>query len=168
MSLHKDLLGQARHLVRREPRRPKQASLRRAVSAAYYALFHLLIDASSRLVVRGADRAGLRIAVSRAFNHAEMKTAAKSFQGGTLPSTLRGVVVGAPPSALQRLCATFIDLQQARHEADYDLARVFTRNDAQDLVSRAEQAFGDWETVKGTAIGDVFLVTLLLRQKLDR
>ena len=38
MSLHQDLLAQARHLLRKEPRRPKQASLRRAVSAAYYAL----------------------------------------------------------------------------------------------------------------------------------
>ena len=42
--LHDDLLAQARHLATRERRRPKQASLRRAVSAAYYALFHYLID----------------------------------------------------------------------------------------------------------------------------
>jgi uncharacterized protein (UPF0332 family) len=29
-------------LARREPRRPKEASLRRSISAAYYALFHQL------------------------------------------------------------------------------------------------------------------------------
>jgi hypothetical protein len=39
-----DLLEQAHHLVTREEGEPKQASLRRAVSTAYYALFHLLID----------------------------------------------------------------------------------------------------------------------------
>ena len=44
MSLQQDLLRQARHLATKEPRRPSQASLRRAVSAAYYALFHLLVD----------------------------------------------------------------------------------------------------------------------------
>src|SRR5687767_10606362 len=36
MSLHDDLRRQAWHLATREPRRPVQASLRRAVSAAYY------------------------------------------------------------------------------------------------------------------------------------
>src|SRR5712692_5365690 len=39
-----DLLEQARHLANREKKRPRQASLRRAVSTAYYALFHLLIS----------------------------------------------------------------------------------------------------------------------------
>jgi uncharacterized protein (UPF0332 family) len=39
-----DLLQQAYHLARKERLNPRQASLRRAVSTAYYALFHLLID----------------------------------------------------------------------------------------------------------------------------
>lgn len=37
-----DLLDLAEHLAQLEPTRPKQASLRRAVSTAYYALFHAL------------------------------------------------------------------------------------------------------------------------------
>ena len=40
MSLHGDLLVQARFLASKEPRRPLRASLRRGVSATYYALFH--------------------------------------------------------------------------------------------------------------------------------
>ncbi len=44
MAFHDDLLEQANHLARRERGRPRQASLRRAVSSAYYALFHLLIE----------------------------------------------------------------------------------------------------------------------------
>jgi uncharacterized protein (UPF0332 family) len=43
MAFPDDLLEQANHLANREPELPRQASLRRAVSAAYYALFHLLI-----------------------------------------------------------------------------------------------------------------------------
>jgi uncharacterized protein (UPF0332 family) len=46
MALAEDLLEQARHLAKREPKRPKQASLRRAVSAAYYSLFHLLVSSA--------------------------------------------------------------------------------------------------------------------------
>ncbi|GAB4215496.1 MAG: hypothetical protein OHK0013_41130 [Sandaracinaceae bacterium] len=43
MALHDDLLAQAARLARTDKNRPKQANLRRAASAAYYALFHLLI-----------------------------------------------------------------------------------------------------------------------------
>jgi len=39
MNLAEDLLEQANHLARRERGKPKQASLRRAVSTAYYACF---------------------------------------------------------------------------------------------------------------------------------
>jgi len=44
MSFADDLLEQSYDLAHKEPANPKQASLRRAVSTAYYALFHLLID----------------------------------------------------------------------------------------------------------------------------
>jgi hypothetical protein len=97
-----------------------------------------------------------------------MKSAATSFKGGTLPTTLQAATGGAIPPELRRLCETFIELQQARHEADYDLTREFTRREAQDLVTRAERAFQDWTAVSGTPSGDAFLVALLLRKKLDR
>ena len=43
MTVHDDLLAQALHLASKEPRRPRQASLRRSVSASYYAVYHLLV-----------------------------------------------------------------------------------------------------------------------------
>ena len=43
MSFADQLLEQPDHLANREKKRPRQASLRRAVSTAYYALFHFLI-----------------------------------------------------------------------------------------------------------------------------
>jgi uncharacterized protein (UPF0332 family) len=48
MPLAEHLLEQAQHLANREKKRPRQASLRRAVSTAYYALFHLLIHEATR------------------------------------------------------------------------------------------------------------------------
>jgi len=47
MSLPQDLLAQARLLATKEPRRSRDASFRRSVSTAYYALFHLLTDEAS-------------------------------------------------------------------------------------------------------------------------
>jgi hypothetical protein len=44
MSYADQLLEQARHLAHRERKRPRQASLMRAVSTAYYAFFRLLIS----------------------------------------------------------------------------------------------------------------------------
>lgn len=170
MSLHRDLLDQAKHLAKRETKRPKQASLRRAVSAAYYALFHRLIDAASRFTIRGGNREALRFVITRAFDHGEMKKAATSFSSGSLPVLLLPTVAHPPgvPAELRRLAQAFVELQQARHEADYDLTRAFTRRDALDFVDRAEQAFADWRTVDGTAAADAFLVALLFRSKLDR
>jgi hypothetical protein len=51
MPLHQDLLTLARELVDRNRAAPVEAELRRGVSTAYYALFHLLVhEATSRLV----------------------------------------------------------------------------------------------------------------------
>lgn len=56
-----ELLEQAGNLARREPRRPKQASLRRSISASYYSLFHFLIEEATRLTVgSGHNRKALR------------------------------------------------------------------------------------------------------------
>ena len=49
MSAADDLLAQARFLVGKENRRPLQVSLRRSVSATYYALFHFMGEESSFL-----------------------------------------------------------------------------------------------------------------------
>jgi uncharacterized protein (UPF0332 family) len=46
VALHDDLLAQAEHLARVDKKKPKQANLRRAVSAAYYALFHPVASSS--------------------------------------------------------------------------------------------------------------------------
>src|ERR1043166_2898061 len=69
MTFADDLLDQAFHLANRESEQPKQANLRRAVSTAYYALFHLLIgDAVGNWGV--ARQRGL---LARTFDHNRVK-----------------------------------------------------------------------------------------------
>ena len=168
MTLHDDLLKQAGHLARREPKRPTQASLRRAISACYYAVFHLLIDDATRLMFPGRGRASLRSVAARAFHHAAMKAVAKQFSrtdssGRPLPpAKLAPALDGQPlPPALVDVAATFQDLQQARHEADYDLSRRFTRAEVLLLVDQTTQAFADWHSVRGSLPADTFLAGLL-------
>ena len=69
MALADDLLEQAQHLARRERQRPRQASLRRALSAAYYAVFHLLIADA----VTNWRRDDQRDSLARTFEHGKMK-----------------------------------------------------------------------------------------------
>lgn len=162
MTLPRDLLAQARLLAAKEPRRPKQASLRRAVSAAYYALFHLLVDDATRRLMGGANRAALRSCLARAFNHGTMRTVAKQFaEGGVSPKLMPGLNDEAPQNELARIASAFVDLQQQRHEADYDMNRRFTRIEVLSIIDDAERAFLDWRVVRGSAQADTFLVGLL-------
>jgi hypothetical protein len=169
LSLPRDLLDQARHLVGKEPKRPKQASLRRAVSTAYYALFHLLTEAAAaRLVTGGArEQQALRMVVRRAFSHGDMKRASVSFAGGSAPAEWQTALATAGVTADVRLVASaFHDLQGARHEADYNLGRIYTRREAQEFVRRCEDAFDAWARCRKAHDAEVFLAALLLHARL--
>lgn len=163
MSLPKELLEQAKLLATKEARRPKQASLRRAVSASYYALFHLLVDEASRRLVGGAkNRVALRTCLGRAFSHGTMKTVARQFAASDVSKRLRPGLNGQPvQEELVRVARAFVGLQQHRHEADYDLGRRFTRVETLSIASDAKRAFADWQLVRGSPQADTFLVGLL-------
>ena len=167
MSLPQDLLAQARLLATKENRRPKQASLRRSVSASYYALFHLLVGAAVRRFVAGNDRSALRNCLGRAFDHGVMKTVARQFARGGISPRLRPGLNGLPlQDEIVRVAAAFVDLQQHRHEADYDMGRPFTRLEVLNIISDAERAFEDWRAIRRSVQADTFLVGLLTFEKI--
>ena len=75
-----------------------------------------------------------------------MKDACKSFGGGTLK---KGVAKGLPsgfafPPEIRRLATTFVDLQDGRHLADYDLTERFKRSDVLTLVEQVKQNIQDF------------------------
>lgn len=168
MSHHDSLLTQARTLVELDPRRPRQVSLRRAISDAYYALFHLLIDAAVTNAVGPAvnpPTTALRFAMTRWYVHTVMKEVANNFYRPSLPAAKElltdssgGLLV---PPALARVAHTFVRLQEERHRADYDLAPRYTRTGALALVQMAEAAFADWRSVSASAHARLFLSLLL-------
>ena len=167
MSLAGDLLAQAKLLATKEKSRPKQASLRRSVSAAYYALFHLLVDAAARRLVSGTDRQPLRNCLARAFDHGVMKRVARQFAERNLSPGLSPDLNGLRlQDEIVRVAAAFVDLQQHRHDADYNMGRQFTRIEALNIVSTAERAFADWRAVRNSAQADTFVVGLLTFEKI--
>ena len=162
MSLHGDLLVQARFLASKEPRRPSQASLRRGVSAAYYALFHLLVDEAAKRLVSTGRRDSLRNCLKRAFDHGNMKKVAQQFAQENVSRKLDPGLNNSPlQPEIVRVATAFFDLQQLRHEADYDMTRRFTRQEVLALIGDAERAFEDWKKVRKSVQADTFLVGLL-------
>jgi hypothetical protein len=139
MSCSDDLLKQAYHLANKEKKNPKQASLRRAVSTAYCALFHLLIDeAVSKWAVERQ-----RSILARTFEHGKMKSVCEDHVKNFYSA-------GAPESGVQlkNVAYTFALLQQKRHTADYDIAFNWSRTDAIGALDMASAAFSDWRAIR--------------------
>lgn len=151
MSLADDLLEQATFLSQRERGRPRQVSLRRAMSAAYHALFHLLVGDATSAIVAGSDAPGLRQLTARAFEHGTMREASRSFASRQLPPHVERAMGAPQPSVeLQLVAAVFQDLQEARHESDYNTHRRFTRIEAANCVTAARLAFSSWRKIRKT------------------
>jgi uncharacterized protein (UPF0332 family) len=166
MSLPTGLLEQAEHLSRRELKKPRQASLRRATSSAYYALFHLLTgDAASVLGPQLSPSA--RAQLQRCFNHAQIKEVCAKLQQTNLPRNIE-TLIGSPVSAsLKSVALAFIVLQDARHSADYDLNSRWNRARARQSVEKARDAFALWKTIRKTSEANVFLLSFLLYKTLE-
>ena len=118
--MHEDLFSQARILATLDPGKPKQANLRRALSSAYYAMFHFLVDQACRAQIGTQHaQAGYRHALARAFSHSVMKQACTSFHGGALKATVvKGLPAGySVPPEIQALAKLFVQMQEWRHLA---------------------------------------------------
>jgi hypothetical protein len=125
MELADELLELAQDLADLHPGNPRQANLRRAMSTAYYALFHLLISETTRNWARVEMRAQL----GRVFEHGKMKSASE-----IKVSELNAYFKGNPPDSPERAVAyhlsnvgnAFIQAPQRRNEADYNTAKECT------------------------------------------
>ena len=171
MSLAEELLEHARFLANLDPSTPSQANIRRAISAAYYAVFHLLASEIAAQVSPGFP-AGLRERTQRALDHKQMLKVAKAFsQAGAkrakdLPDDV--VLPDAVSQELASISNGFKDLQEARHTADYDVLKQFSPGDALALVQQAEKIFKDWKTEKSSNNTPVFLAAMIFGKDWNR
>lgn len=100
MAYHDDLIEQARHLADLDPGRPRQANVRRAVSAAYDAMFHFLIDRATHMIVGTAPgRQAMRRTIARAFQHRTMASVSESFSKRQLPDRY-ATALGTPTAPM--------------------------------------------------------------------
>ena len=117
--------------------------------------------------------ADLQAIVRRAFQHATMKRAAQGFASGNPAEPWRSLLA-APSPELKLVASTFVDLQQERHQADYDLGRPLTRTEAADLLEGVEAATAAWKALRKTRSRSYsleakgFLAALLLHDSVSR
>lgn len=94
-----------------------------------------------------------------------MKQASRSFAAGSLAAHHPGIT---PSRDLSQVASTFVDLQQARHDADYDLSLKLNRSEVLLRVREVERAFASWKSVRGTDEAKVFLTSLLVDKQWRR
>lgn len=103
------LLATADDLCRPTGARPRDAFMRRAVSSAYYAVFHALARmCADELVGRANAKTEAYLRVYRALDHAAARRAFRTPEATSLGAAVASVGL------------VYAELQQKRHRADYD------------------------------------------------
>jgi uncharacterized protein (UPF0332 family) len=160
MGIADDLPTLADRLANPAPGDPEQACLRRAISTAYYALFHLLVQEA----VQGwSGSPAARLGLERTLEHRNMRDVSGTIYQGSWKgwSTPRISV----PAELKDVAKTFFDLQEWRHEADYDNAKTWTADDVRGKVARASAAFQNWQKIRTDPATNEYLLSLLVGKK---
>ncbi len=133
-----DLIETASALLSPAGGKPTEASLRRAVSSAYYALFHCLAHECANLLIggSGSDRSEATWRqVYRALDHGPAKTKCKKRE-----------MIRKFPEEIQSFTKTFADLQEKRHSADYDPFAQFTELDVSTNIAAVEAAISRFKS----------------------
>jgi hypothetical protein len=141
------------------PSRTQQIDFRRAVSASYYAVFHLFTMTAAESWAVGRERHRF----ARLFEHGKVKTAS-----GNLRNKLKGRL-GVNPSpddkktadTLIAIAEQFVALQQERNSADYDNARVWSYTEVENVYMRELDLYMNWEAVSKTPFAESYLLDML-------
>jgi hypothetical protein len=160
MSYADELLELAQDIANLHLEHTHQSSLRRAVSTAYYALFHLLISEATA----NWRHEELRGALARVFDHGPMKQAADK-----KVAELNSYFKEKPPEGQERTVAyhlhkaadTFAQAQYHRNEADYNTARQWELTEVLLHIDGVADAFKSWNIIRAEPGAQAYLVSLL-------
>lgn len=168
-----ELVRHARDLIGGQYGPPGSASdevlLRRALSSAYYGLFHRLTTAGSMPFAVGGEP--LRFQAARAFSHVAMRKVCDAYvrsPARPFPPGLEQLSPSPPDQRLVEIALAFTRLQEGRHLADYDLSAVIKASYVAELVAMAETALADFDAIQALPETIVFLTALLLADRWTR
>lgn len=135
-----NLIGFARSAAgSADPDDPHHIHLRRATSAAYYAMFHCLADACANLLAGEYPRDVSQrawIQVYRALEHGVVRNRTGN----------QGIFSRFSPD-IKDFAATFVRLQAKRNRADYNPIATFSASDVEGDIDAAETAINNFEKI---------------------
>lgn len=76
--------------------------------------------------------------------------------------------VGEDPDVVRKLrtfTALFVQLQEERHEADYNIRGSWTHTQSLKVMLAANRAFLVWQEIRNQKISQEYLVSLLIRPR---
>ena len=110
-----------------------QERLRRAVSTAYYAIFHTLANSNANTLIGAAPNGSNAVAAwNRTYRALEHGTARNRFQNSSQMASF--------PNTVREFGDTFSRLQSERHTADYNPDSDFTVSGTLRTIDQARQA----------------------------
>ena len=151
-----DLIATSRSLTtpQSSDTEPLEDSLRRAVSTAYYAMFHALSASNADSLMGTPHDAISQHAWTRVYRGLEHRDAKRNLQQDQ----------GLFSQPVSNFAATFVELQDQRHIADYDPAQSFALSAALNWIDRAEDAINDFMLVSPDERRAVAIQSLIRRR----
>jgi hypothetical protein len=137
-----------RLIARASPGAPRQVDLRRAISNAYYGVFHAtLASAANQFVGKGKQSTGQYSLLYRSIDHATLRNLCPELRQRNLsPKLARHAPAGGFGSDIRTFAAAVLDLQQSRHDADYDPSIRYQRSESVRAIRAARDALSSFET----------------------
>ena len=119
--------------------RPREVNLRRAISTAYYGLFHFMTENCANTLVGGPNSGRSLSAWTQTHRALQHRSARKRCADGRIRKF---------PPELQELADRFVDMQQKRHNADYNPDETFFKSGVVRDIRAAEEAIQRASRVK--------------------
>lgn len=105
--------------------------IRRAISTAYYSVFHLVAKSCADAFIPDKDPEKPWVEIYRGLEHSGCKKACQSAEKEKIDF----------PAGLMDIATAFSDLQELREEADYNPIKSFTKEEAESCIERAKKAY---------------------------
>ena len=158
-----ELIATARFLLSAGTATPAEAQLRRAVSTAYYALFHRVSRAAAERFIGKASEASAAYALLyRGFNHGRMRDICKALDAPRLKDAWKKHLGRDAVSQDARdFTAVFGGLQEARRAADYDPRIAFSPSDVASLIEAADNALAAFDRIAPGERADILALMLV-------
>ncbi len=147
MGLANELLEDARFLAAKGIADQRQTLMRRSISTAYYAAFHLFIED----FVEHWEFPDQRARLGRMFGHSRMLT-------GFTPKDRKNST--SVEQALLDVIGAFSQLQKDRERADYDGGWRLVETDVRNAIGLAEDVFAKWGKIKDEDIARHHLLSM--------